>query len=67
VVLATSQVRGGASAEAGSPDLHEVTVVVPVPGLALLTLLTITCTAADLATYTDVVRAVSASLRVASD
>ncbi|CAN5241496.1 MAG: hypothetical protein H0V13_07555 [Nocardioidaceae bacterium] len=67
VVLATSQVRGGASAEAGSPDLHEVTVVVPVPGLALLTLLTITCTAADLATYTDVVRAVAASLRVASD
>ncbi len=64
VVLATSQPNGGASVDADSPVRHEVTVVVPVPGLPLLTLLAITSTAADLATYTDVVRGVAASLRV---
>ncbi|MDQ3629558.1 MAG: hypothetical protein M3419_12260 [Actinomycetota bacterium] len=66
VVLARSQVRGDPSVDAGPEARHEVTVVVPVPGLPLLALLAITSTAADLGTYTDVVRAVAASLRVAS-
>lgn len=65
VVLATSRVRDDVSRAAEGPDLHQVTVVVPVPGLPLLALLAITSTAADLATYTDVVRTVAASLRVA--
>lgn len=67
VVLATSQVRGDASSGGDQPELHQVTVVVPVPGLPLLALLAITSTAADLAIYTDVVRGVAASLRVSSD
>lgn len=67
VVLATSQLRGAASCDAGAPDMRQVTVVVPVPGMPLLALLAITSTAADLPAYTEVVRSVAASLRVASD